>query len=99
MFKAFDSSNHDILLQELHSSTGVSNHSLGWFKSYLSDRNQRVRIQDVVSDLRAIRFGVPQGSILGPVFTIYVNDLLSVPVHSKSACYVDVLVFEIWKVS
>ena len=57
MSKAFDSINHDILSQKLHS--GVSNHSLGWFKSYLSDRYQRVRIQDVVSDLRAIRFWVP----------------------------------------
>ena len=89
MSKAFDNINHDILVQKLHSS-GVSNHSLGWFKSYLSDRYQRVRIQDVVSDLRAIRFGVPQGSILGPVlFAIYVDDLLSVPVYSKSAFFVD----------
>ena len=75
MSKAFDSINHDILLQKLHSS-GVSNHSLRWFKSYLSDRHQGV------SDLHAIRFGVPLGSISGPVlFTIYVNDLVSVPVY------------------
>jgi len=50
----------------------------------------RVYIQDAVSDQLPLKYGVPLGSILGPVlFTIYVNDLLSVPEHCKSACNVD----------
>ena len=81
--------NHDILLQKLHE-LGISSPSLDWFHSYLTDRYQRVRIHDSVSDPLPLKCGVPQGSILGPVlFTIYVNDLLSVPEHCKSACYVD----------
>ena len=89
MSKAFDSISHTVLLQKLQA-LGVSSPSLDWFHSYLTGRCQRVRIHDTVSDLLPLKYGVPQGSILGPVvFTIYVNDLLSVPLHRKSAGHVD----------
>ena len=64
--------------------------ALDWFQSYLSNRQQCVRIGDAVSKVLSLEFGVPQGSNLGPVlFTIYVNDLLSVPKRCLSASYVD----------
>ena len=47
-----------------------------WFKSYLSDRNQYMVINDVTSSMEKIACRIPQGSILGPIiFLIYVNDI------------------------
>ena len=89
MSKAFDSIRHDILLSKLQN-LDFSQGALDWFQSYLSNRQQCVRIGDAVSKVLPLEFGVPQGSILGPVlFTIYVNDLLSVPKRCLSASYVD----------
>ena len=68
--KAFDSIKHGILshkLQEL----GVSMQAMEWLRSYLTDRNQRVRIDCEVSGPRHVAYDVPQGSILGPALFIY----------------------------
>jgi hypothetical protein len=89
MSKAFDSVNHDILLDKLKD-VGASRSALKWFTSYLSDRKQAVRINSTLSDALTTASGVPQGSILGPLlFTIYVNDLPTVPQNSSPECYVD----------
>lgn len=89
MSKAFDSIQHNILLSKLQSLNFFQG-TLDLFQSYLSDRQQCVRIGDAVSKVLPLDFGVPQGSILGPVlFTIYVNDLLSVPKHCLSVSYID----------
>ena len=73
--KAFDAIDHDIVLKKL-SAVGFSNHTLGWFKSYLSNRLFRVNLEKCYSDPSNITFGVPRGSILGPLlFLIYVNDI------------------------
>ena len=70
MSKAFNSIRHDILLSKLQS-LEFSQCALDWFQSYLSERQQCVRIGDAVSKVLPLEFGVPQGSILGPVlFTI-----------------------------
>ena len=89
MSKVFDSIQRERLLMKLHK-IGLSTTAWTWFKSYLTKRSQFVRIENAISDPLPLNFGVLQGSILGPVlFTVYVNDLLSVPKHCKSSGYVD----------
>ena len=63
---------HDILLQRLHERIGVTGTALQWFKSYLTNRSQQVLIKDAVSSSFDLLFGVPQGSVLGPILlTLY----------------------------
>ena len=55
---------------------GCSSSVLRWFKSYLWDRRQCVNIAGTLSDTEVLKSGVPQGSLLGPVFfLLFINDL------------------------
>ncbi|CAB4019925.1 Hypothetical predicted protein, partial [Paramuricea clavata] len=72
--KAFDTVDHQILKKlELY---GIKGQALSFLESYLSNRNQKCQIQGSVSSEKLIKCGVPQGSILGPLFfLLYINDL------------------------
>ena len=84
--KAFDTVDHDILLEKLDS-MGFDNHK--WFESYLKGRKQMVVANDVSSETGTVTCGVPQGSILGPLlFLCYVNDM-PISVKCKLLLYAD----------
>ena len=76
--KAFDTVNHDILLNKLDY-YGIHGLSLDWFKSYLTNRSRFVEFNGASSSSKFISCDVPQGSILGPsLFLLYINDLSKV---------------------
>ena len=71
--KAFDTVDHEILLDKLDR-YGIRGHANLFLRSYLSDRHQYTVINGVNSTLKYITCGVPQGSVLGPLFfAIYIN--------------------------
>ena len=74
LWAAFNTIDHTILLNRLETNFGIKDIALKWIASFLIGRTQQVAIGDLGTDLGAtsdsvtLTFGVPQGSVLGPIF-------------------------------
>ena len=87
--KAFDCIRHDLLIAKLNA-YGVEINSLRYIYNYLSNRKQRVRINNTFSEWNNIIYGVPQGSILGPLFfNIFLCDLFFITENYYIVNYAD----------
>ena len=93
--KAFDTVNHKILLDKM-CHYGIRGIVHKWFTSYLNSRKQYTCIENHCSDVADVCFGVPQGSVLGPLlFLIYVNGNCEAVPNCKVKLYAELLMIPI----
>ena len=87
--KAFDCLSHNLLIAKLEA-YGFDNSALNYVYDYLQERKQRTKVNGSYSSWRELKYGVPQGSILGPLlFNIFINYIVYVIKETKMANYAD----------
>ena len=87
--KAFDTICHEKLLVKLDS-YGIRGNCLKLIKNYLLNRKQITKFNNVKSDSKNIMFGVPQGSVLGPlIFLLYINDIVNSAFEGETVIFAD----------
>ena len=87
--KVFDTLDHGVLLEKMKY-FGFRASVIKWFESYLSNRKFLVCIDNIFSEAGTLKYGIPQGSILGPLlFLLYVNDLPQSLSDAGSYLYAD----------
>ena len=86
---SFDTICHETLLVKLDS-YGIRGNFLKLIKTYLLNRKKLTKFNNVKSDSQNIMFGVPQGSILGPlIFLLYMNDIVNSALEGESVIFAD----------
>jgi hypothetical protein len=89
---AFDTVSHNIILKRMTSKYGVEGDAVNWIRSYLTERSQSVLVSGLYSQPATLKYGVPQGSVLGPAFfTDYSSPVAAlIRAHGISVqCYAD----------
>ena len=92
MSAAFDTVDHALLLSKLEQCYGICEKVYDWISSYLKDRSPTVHYQSSNSTRRVLKYGVPQGSVLGPMlFLLYTEEINHVidQYNLRSQCYSD----------
>jgi hypothetical protein len=87
--KAFDSISHVNLMRKFRA-MGMGGRVFSWFLSYLENREQQVKLRDEKSEPLTSQYGIPQGTVIGPLmFIIYVNCMFNLPLRSEIVAYAD----------
>lgn len=87
--KAFDTVSHELLLDSLNN-IGIRGNTLNLIKNYLCGRKQCVQVNSVKSKFEGIEYGVPQGTVLGPLlFIIYLNNLFLIKTEAHIVSFAD----------
>jgi hypothetical protein len=84
---AFDTVDHLILLNRLSHTFGIRGKALAWISSYLKDRSFRVCTGDVSSSKKSLSYGIPQGSVVGPLFFVLYTCCLGTIIRKYNICY------------